>query len=59
MAATRATAAKKPTKAAGVKVTVTQNYYDLQLKELKHAGESFEVESGRAAELKSLDLVAY
>ena len=50
MAATKATvAAKKQTKAAGVKVTVKQNYYDLQFKTIKHAGESFEVEATRAA----------
>lgn len=58
MAATKATA-KKPAKAAGVKVTVTQSYYDLQLKELKHAGDSFEADSDRATELKSLNLVEY
>lgn len=60
MAATKATVApKKQAKAAGVKVTVKQNYYDLQLKTIKHAGESFEVEATRAAELKSLNLVEY
>lgn len=56
MAATKAAVAPKK-QAKAVKVTVNQNYYDLQLKTIKHAGESFEVEATRAAELKSLNLV--
>ena len=59
MAATKAATAKKQTKAASVKVTVTQNYYDLQRKELKHVGDSFEADSDRAAELKNIGLVEY
>jgi len=49
--------AKKETKAAGVKVTVIQNYYDLQLKTIKHAGDTFTVDKARAAQLESLKLV--
>ena len=48
---------KAAPKAAGVKVTVVQNYYDLQLKVIKHAGDVFEVSKDRAAQLESLKLV--
>lgn len=48
---------KKSTKAVGVKVTVLQNYYDMQLKCIKHAGDVLSVDSTRAAELQKLGLV--
>lgn len=63
MAATKAkmeqaAEAKETKKApAKVKITVVQNYYDLQLKEIKHAGDVFEVDKARATELASLKLV--
>ena len=48
---------KATAKAAGVKVTVIQTFYDKQLKTVKHAGDAYEVDKARATELASLKLV--
>lgn len=60
MAATKAKmqqAAATKKSAAQASITVVQDYYDLQLNELKTKGATFEVSKERAAELESLKLV--
>lgn len=54
---TKAAAETKKTTTAAVKVKVIQTYYDKQLKGIKRAGDTFEVDKARAAELESLKLV--